>query len=58
MFESELFRKQIYCTADSTCDTVGIFGAPIVIWRPSSCVSFVAPLQQLQKIWKEKVCRM
>ena len=28
MFESELFRKQIYCIAESTCNIVGIIGVP------------------------------
>jgi len=30
MFEAEVFRKQIYCIEESTCDTVGTF------WRPHS----------------------
>jgi len=25
MFETEFFRKQIYCIKESTCDIVGIF---------------------------------
>jgi len=29
MFEPEVFRKQMYCIEESTCDTVGTF------WRPS-----------------------
>jgi len=28
MFESELFRKKIYCIAESTCNIVGIIGVP------------------------------
>jgi len=24
-FETELFRKQVYCIEESTCDTVGTF---------------------------------
>jgi len=28
MFEPEVFRKQMCCIEESTCDTVGIFGAP------------------------------
>jgi len=27
MFETEVFRKQMYYIEESTCDTVGIFGA-------------------------------
>jgi len=27
MLEPEVFRKQIYCIEESTCDTVGFFGA-------------------------------
>jgi len=34
MFEPEVFRKQMYCIEESTCDNVGTFGTPIVIWRP------------------------
>jgi len=28
MFEPEIFRKQMYCTEESTCDTVENFGDP------------------------------
>jgi len=28
MFESEVFRKQMYCIEESTCDTVGAFRRP------------------------------
>ena len=47
MFESEVFRKQIYCIEESACDIVGTFrrphnhsahpqsfGAPVIIRRP------------------------
>jgi len=41
MFEAEVFRKQIYCIEESTCDNFGMFwlsrqsfGAPAVIRRP------------------------
>jgi len=50
MFESEVFRKQIYFIEDSTCDIVGsfrrpplssgdphLFGAPIVIRGLGNC---------------------
>jgi len=30
IFEPEVFRKQMYCIAEDTCDIVGIF------WRPHS----------------------
>jgi len=28
MFEPEVFRKQMHCIEESTCDTVGLFGEP------------------------------
>jgi len=28
MFETEVFRKQVYCIEESTCDIIGTF------WRP------------------------
>jgi len=41
IFEAEVFRKQMYCTEESTCDIAEtfrlppqLFGAPIVIRRP------------------------
>jgi len=40
MFEPEIFRKQVLWIEESTCDTVGIFGAPIVIRRPDNCAPF------------------
>ena len=43
MFEPEVFRKQIYCVKDSTCDIVGAFRRPIVIRRPGN----FAPLTPL-----------
>ena len=50
MFEPEDFRKQMYCTEESTCDIVGTFrrppqsfSAPVVIWRPGNC-AHLAPL--------------
>jgi len=46
MLETEVFRKQIHCIEESTCDIVGTFrpsarsfGAPIVTWRPGNCAS-------------------
>jgi len=37
MFEPEVFRKQIYCFEDSTCDVVRTFPrAPAFIQRPHS----------------------
>jgi len=43
IFETEVFRKQMYCVKESTCDIVGTFrrppqpfGAPAVIWCPHS----------------------
>jgi len=50
MFEPEVFRKQMYCIEESTCDIVGTFrrhsqsfGAPIVIWRPRACGACAPP---------------
>ena len=37
MLEFEVFRKHIYCIEESTCDIVGNFCAPVVIWRPGNC---------------------
>jgi len=43
MYEPEVFRKQMYCIDESTCDIVGIFrrppqsfDAPIVTRRPGN----------------------
>ena len=39
MFEPEVFREQIYCIEESTCDIVGTFR------RPSKCVPLVLSLR-------------
>jgi len=59
IFEPEVFRKQMYCVEECTCDIVGIFWRPSnhsappqyfsdprVIWRPgiSAPCPFVMPL--------------
>jgi len=51
MFETEVFRKQMYCTEEIICDIVGTFGAlhsdlppPIVTRRPGN----YAPLSPLR----------
>jgi len=43
MFEPEVYRKEMYCTEESTCDIVGTFRRPpqsfsalVVIWCPRS----------------------
>jgi len=48
MFEPEVFRKQIYCVEESSCDNFGTFrrppqcfGAHTVIWRPENCSPLV-----------------
>ena len=57
MFEPEVFRKQMYCIEERTCDTVGTF------WRPSQsfgargivprCPPLVTPLiRRLMQKWK------
>jgi len=38
MFEAELFRKQIYCIEESSCDIVGTFR------RPGNFTPLVMPL--------------
>ena len=44
VFETEVFRKQMYCIEESTCDVVGTFcrppqpfGVPIASRRPGNC---------------------
>jgi len=36
IFESELFRKHIYCVSERVCDIVGIFGDPHSDLEPPS----------------------
>jgi len=31
IFEPEVFRKQMYCTEECTCDIIGIFWRPRII---------------------------
>ena len=45
MFQFEVFRKQMFCIEESTCDIdrnfrrpPWRFGAPILIWGPGNCV--------------------
>ena len=51
MLEPELFRKQMYCIEESTCDIAGTFrrplqwfGCPILIRRPGKCAPLTPPL--------------
>jgi len=37
IFESEVFRKRMYCIEECMFDIVRIFGAPAVIRRPGNC---------------------
>ena len=46
MFAPEVFRKQMYCIEEITCDIVELFGARIVIRRPGNCVPLVTPLAE------------
>jgi len=40
MFETEVFREQMYCIEESICDIVGTFSAPpAVIRRPGNCAT-------------------
>ena len=57
MFETEVFRKHMYCIEESTCDIVGTFrrpsqwfGAPIVTRRPGNC----APLPSSLRAWSQR----
>jgi len=43
MFETKVFRKQMYFTEESTCDIVENFRVPIVIRRPGNCAPLVRP---------------
>jgi len=38
MFEPEVFRKQMYCNEESTCNIAGTF------WRPGNHAPLVTPL--------------
>jgi len=56
MFEPEVFRKQMYCVEESTCDIVGTFrrppqwfGAPMVIRRPGNCVPLLPLITALSE---------
>jgi len=51
MFKPDVFRKEISCTEESTCEIVGTFrrsqqtfGTPIMIRHPGNCVPIVTPL--------------
>jgi len=39
MFETEVFRKQMYCIEESTCDIVGNFRRPGIVLPLSSLVT-------------------
>jgi len=64
MFKPEVFRKQMYCIEEGTCDIVGTFrrppqsfnppviGAPIVIRRPGNCAPLVTPLIRAWACWR------
>jgi len=57
VFEPEVFRKQMYCTEESTCDIVGIFAPPAVIRHSGNCVPFshrYAPA--VQSVILEEIC--
>ena len=44
MFETEVFRKQMYCIEESTHDIVGTFRhPPLVIRRPGNCALLATP---------------
>jgi len=36
-FELKVFREQLYCVENGTCDIVATFWAPPVIWRLGHC---------------------
>jgi len=46
-FEPEVFWKLKHCVEESTCNIVGTFWHPLVIWRPVHCAPLpflIAPL--------------
>jgi len=43
MFAPEVFRKQMHCIDESTCDTVGLFGAARSHSGPVSCAPLALP---------------
>ena len=52
MFEFQVFRKQMYCIEENTCDIVWTFWCPrshstlhVVIRRPGNCSPLVTPLR-------------
>jgi len=54
VFEPEIFRRQVYCIEESTCDIVATFrqssqsfGSPTVIGRPVNCDPLGPPLTPL-----------
>jgi len=65
MFETEVFRKHMYCIEGSTCDIVRTFrrlpqwfGAPIVIRCPGNCASFPPSLQPWLFNTQIKTCHL
>jgi len=57
MFESEVFREQMYCIGESTCEIDGAFRTPpSVIRHPRHCASLPSlstPLQYTQVTFAE-----
>jgi len=43
MFEPELFRKQIHCIEETTCNISGTFRRPILTRRPGNCAPLSPP---------------
>ena len=45
VFEPDVFRKQMRCIEENTCDIVGTFRrSPAVIRRPGNCFPLATPL--------------
>jgi len=59
MFESEIFRKQMYSTVgvESTCDTVGSFRRPPEWFGPPFRVGELSPLSLRPWCYGQRDCR-
>jgi len=65
MFEFEVFRKQMYCIEESTCDIVWTFRRPrshsalsVVIRRPGNCSPLAPSLRHCDRINVSWFCQV
>jgi len=65
IFEPEVFRKQMYCIEESTCDIVGTlrrppqwFGWHVVIRRPGNCATVSSHVTRLCVVKQPPLNRM